>query len=68
MIEGNIANTIELGESMQLLDVYNKKKIIKVFNVFKMIILNKFDNKVFYIVLKFLFFSSNDLFISYISS
>ena len=56
MIEGNIANTIELGESMQLLDVYNKKKIIKVFNVFKMIILNKFDNKVFYIVLKFLFF------------
>ena len=56
MIEGNLANFIELGESMQLLDVYNKKKLIKFFNVFKIIILNKVDNKLFYIVLKCLFF------------
>ncbi len=56
MIEGNIANTIELGESMQLLDIYNKKRLIKLFNIFNFIILNKLDNKLIYIVLKFLFF------------
>ena len=32
MIESNIINWIDLGDSMQSLDIYGKKKMIKFFN------------------------------------
>ena len=56
MIEGNISEWIEIGESMQLLDIYNQKKLIKIFKVFQIIISNKINNKLTYIIFKILFF------------
>ena len=42
---------------MQLLDLYNQKKLIKFFKVFQIIISNKINNKLTYILLKLLFFA-----------
>ena len=56
MYEANIAKSIEIGESMQLLDVYNKKHLIRLFKIFQMIIFNKMDNILIYIILKLIFF------------
>ena len=35
MIESNIINWIEFGDSMQLLEVYTKKKLIKFTKIFQ---------------------------------
>ena len=55
MYETNIAKSIEIGESMQLLDVYNKKHLISLFKIFQTIIFNKLDNILIYIILKLIF-------------
>ena len=38
MIESNIINWIDLGDSIQYLDVYGKKKIVKIFNLMRVLI------------------------------
>ena len=56
MIESNIINWIDFGDSMQLLDVYTKKKLIKFFNLMKVLISYKDFSIFFFIIMKFFFF------------
>ena len=56
MIESNIINWIEFGDSMQLLEVYTKKKLIKFFNLMKVLISYKDFSIFFFIIMKFFFF------------
>ena len=56
MIESNIIKWIDLGESMQYLDVYGKSKWMKFFNLIKILISFKKFSIFFYIVLKSFYF------------
>ena len=56
MIESNIVKWIDLGDSMQSLDVYGKRKWIYFFNLIKVLISFKKFSIFFYIVLKCFFF------------
>ena len=62
MIESNIINWIDLGDSMQNLDVYSKKKLVKFFNFMRVLLSYKTFSIFFFLILKFFFFSSiNDV-------
>ena len=52
MIESNIVKWVDLGDTMQLLDVYGKKKWVKFFNLVRVLISFKKFSIFFYIVLK----------------
>ena len=56
MIESNIINWIELGDSMQNLDVYGKKKMITLFNFLRILMVYNSFNTTFFIILHFIFF------------
>ena len=56
MIESNIINWIHLGDSMQSLDIYGKKKMIKFFNFIHVLVSFTNFSIFFYIILKFFFF------------
>ena len=56
MIESNIINWIELGDSMQKLDVYGKKKMITLFNFLRILMIYNSFNTTFFIILYFIFF------------
>ena len=56
MIESNIINWIELGESMQYIDVYDKKKMIKLFNFLRILMIYNSFPTFFFIILHFIFF------------
>lgn len=56
MIESNIVKWVDLGDSMQSLDVYSKKKWVKFFNLIRVMISFKKFSIFFYIVLKCFFF------------
>ena len=56
MIESNIINWIELGDSMQKLDVYGKKKTITLFNFLRILMIYNSFNTTFFIILHFIFF------------
>ena len=56
MIESNIINWIDLGDSMQSLDIYGKKKMIKSFNFIHVLVSFTNFSIFFYIILKFFFF------------
>ena len=56
MIESNIINWIELGDSMQYIDVYNKKKTIKLFNFLRILMIYNSFTTFFFIILHFIFF------------
>ena len=56
MIESNIINWIDLGDSMQNLDVYAKKKLVKFFNLMRIILSYKTFSIFFFLILKFFFF------------
>ena len=56
MIESNIINWIDLGDSMQNLDVYAKKKLIKFFNFMRVLLSYKLFSIFLYLILKFFFF------------
>ena len=56
MIESNIINWIDLGDSMQSLDIYGKKKMIKFFNFIHVLVSFTNFSIFFYIILKFFFF------------
>ena len=57
MIESNIINWIELGDSMQKLDVYGKKKMITLFNFLRILMIYNSFNTTFFIILHFIFFT-----------
>ena len=56
MIESNIINWIELGDSMQKLDVYGKRKMITLFNFLRILMIYNSFNTTFFIILHFIFF------------
>lgn len=56
MIESNIVKWVDLGDSMQSLDVYGKKKWVYFFNLIKVLISFKKFSIFFYIVLKCFYF------------
>ena len=56
MIESNIINWIELGDSMQKLDVYGKKKMITLFNFLRILMIYNSFNTTFFIILHCIFF------------
>ena len=56
MIESNIINWIDLGDAMQNLDVYSKKKIVKFFNLIRVLLSYKSFSIFFYAILQFFFF------------
>ena len=57
MIESNIINWIELGDSMQKLDVYGKRKMITLFNFLRILMIYNSFNTTFFIILHFIFFT-----------
>ena len=56
MIESNIINWIDLGDSMQNLDVYSKKKLVKFFNLMRVILTYKTFSIFFFFNFKIFFF------------
>ena len=56
MIEDNIIKYIDLGETMQNLDVYSKKSIIILFKIFENMLSYKINNELTFIILKLIFF------------
>ncbi len=56
MIEDNVINYIDLGESMQNLDVYSKKGLIFFFKIFEIMLSYKVNNQIIFILLKIIFF------------
>ena len=56
MIESKILKWVELGDSMQYIDVYGKPKWMKFFNLIKVLIGFKKFSIFFYIVLKCFYF------------
>ena len=56
MIESNIIDWIELGDSMQKLDVYGKKKMITLFNFLRILMTYNSFSTTFFIILHFIFF------------
>ena len=54
MIESNIINWIDLGDSMQSLDIYGKKKMIKSFNFIHVLVSFTNFSIFFYIIFFFL--------------
>ena len=56
MIESNIMKYIDINDSVQILTVYNKKFLIKLFKMFEILKSFKVNNILFQIILKILFF------------
>ena len=56
MIESNIIKWIELGDSMQYIDVYGKKKMVKLFNFLRILMIYNSFTTFFFIILHFIFF------------
>ena len=56
MIESNIMEWIDLGDSVQILEMYLNKKLIKLFNFFRIMAKHKIDSRFFIFFLKFFFF------------
>ena len=56
MIESNIINWIDLGDSMQYIDVYGKKKTVKLFNFLRILMVYNSFTTFFFIILHFIFF------------
>ncbi len=56
MIEDNIINYIDLGETMQNLDVYSKKGLIFFFKIFEIMLSYKINSQITFILLKIIFF------------
>ena len=56
MIEDNVIKYIDLGETMQHLDVYSKKGIIIIFQIFENMLSFKINNELIFIFLKLIFF------------
>ena len=58
MIESNIMEWIDLGDSVQMLEMYLNKRLIKVFNFFRIMTKFKTDSRFFIFFSKILFFFS----------
>ena len=51
MIESSIINWIDLGDSMQLLDIYDKKKLAKVFDFVRVLLNHNSVSNMIHIIL-----------------
>ena len=56
MIESNIMEWIDLGDSVQILEMYLNKRLIKLFNFFRIMNKYKSDSRFFIFLVKFFFF------------
>ncbi len=56
MIEDNAIKYIDLGETMQHLDVYSKKGVMIIFQIFETMLSYKINNELIFIILKIIFF------------
>ena len=56
MIESNILSKIDLGDSIQKLNIYNDNKLLKLFKLFENLILLKKLNKMMFIVYNIIYF------------
>lgn len=56
MIESSIVNWIDLGDSMQSLEIYGKKRWLQIFNFFRILLKHKKISGVFYTILKFFYY------------
>ena len=56
MIESNIMDWIDLGDSVQILEMYLNKRLIKLFNFFRIMTKYKSDSRFFIFLVKFFFF------------
>ena len=56
MIESNIMEWIDLGDSVQILEMYLNKRLIKLFNFFRIMTKYKSDSRFFIFLVKFFFF------------
>ena len=56
MIESNILSKIDLGDSIQKLNIYNNNKLLKLFKIFENLILLKKLNKMMFIVYNIIYF------------
>ena len=56
MIESNVLNFVEIGDSIQLMNVYSKGFIIKMFKIFKILNYYKISNLIIQIIFKIVFF------------
>ncbi len=57
MIEGDILNWVDLGETMQYLDVYGHRTLIKFFNLIRVLMSYKSFGLFFHLFFIFLTFS-----------
>ena len=56
MIEDNVIDYIDLGESMQNLDIYSKKGLLILFKIFETMLSYKVNSQITFIMLKIIFF------------
>ena len=56
MIESRILEWIDLGDSVQTLEIYSKKKLLRFFNWFRIINKYKPDNVLFIFFCKFFYY------------
>ena len=57
MIESNIMEWIDLGDSIQIMEIYSKKDLVKFFNCFRIMSKYKPENRfLFYLLNSFSFF------------
>ena len=56
MIESNIMEWIDLGDSIQIMEIYSKKDLVKFFNCFRIMSKYKPENRFFILFVKFFFF------------
>ena len=52
MIEDNVIDYIDLGESMQNLDIYSKKGLLILFKIFETMLSYKVNSQLTFILLK----------------
>ena len=56
MIESNVIKYVDIGDSIQMMNVYSKKSLKKFFKIFELLTSFKINNILFQFLLKILFF------------
>ena len=56
MIESNIMEWIDLGDSIQIMEIYSKKNLVRFLNFFRIMSKYKPENRIFILFVKFFFF------------
>ena len=56
MIESNVIKYVDIGDSIQMMNVYSKKSLKKFFKIFELLTSFKINNILFQFLLKIVFF------------